>query len=360
MPFSYAAAHQDELALLLAKKEYSSLTSAQKKMIDNGTTSSPGGAVGRAIQSIGAIAASLNIGAADEIPTEWGHWVILRAASHASHAFSVAEDEDLAQAERAAQIEAYQSFTLIDADADLSGSGVTLTVAAMRQYVLTRCVSGREILIPQISVIDTCLQNVLSDLWNMADWSFRQKEVSIALATNGTVTLTPSVTVDKVVSHTLFYTDDEQGECVLADRDLIQRFQSDNNLDTGKPEYFRTTRSGDTVSWVFNRTADQAYTMLGTVSISLSAQSDTSTMNTALALLPSEFITIVREWVYGSVLSALGSTRARAVMDAAQDRLDQNAYTYIATEDEKKQRSDYPMRRKTIGGPSWNDMGGFV
>lgn len=329
-------------------------------MIDGAATSPPGGAVGRALDSIERYAALMNVGAPDEVPDEWGHWVILEAAAGAAHAFSTAEDEDLTQAARAAQVKAFQSFTITDADDDVSGATPSLTVAGIRQYVMARCVTGREIVIPQISVIDTCLQNVLSDLWNMADWSFRQKEVEITLATNGTVTLSPSVTVDKVVSDTLYYTSGEQGECVLAERDLVKVYQSDDDLDTGKPEYFRTTRSGDTVSWLFNRTADQSYTMLGTVSIQLSATSSTATMNTALGLLPAEFITIVREWVLGSVLTAVGSRRAQAVVDSAQARLDQHAYTYIATESEHKQREDYAMRRKTLGGPSHSDLGGFL
>lgn len=360
MAFAYGAAHQDELAYLLAKKAYSALTTGQQKMIDNGSTVTPGGAVGRALDLVGRYAALMNVGSASAIPDEWGRWVVLEAAAQASPAFSSAEDTDLTQAARAAQVQAFQSFTITDADGELSGSTPTLTVAGVRQYVMARCVTGREIVIPQVSVIDTCLQNVLSDLWNMADWSFRQKEVEITLATNGTVTLSPSVSVDKVVSDTLYYTDGERGECVLADRDLIKRFASDDDLDTGKPEYFRTTRSGDTVSWVFSRTADKAYTMLGTVSIQLSAVSDTATMNTALGLLPSEFITIVREWVLGSVLTAMGSRRAQAVVDSAQARLDQHSHTYIATESENKQRDNYAMRSKTLGGPSYHDLGGFV
>ena len=360
MAFTYGSSHQDEIALLLAKKEYSELSTAQKKMIDNGSSGSPGGAVGRAIDLVERYAALMNVGAPDEIPDEWGRWVILEAASDAAQAFSSAEDEDLTQKARNAQIRAFQSFTITDADDDVSGATPSLTVAGIRQYVMARCVSGTEVVIPQISVIDTCLQTILSDLWNMADWPFRAKEVEITLATNGTVTLDPSVTVDKVISSELYYTGGEQGKCVLADRDLIQQDLSDDELDTGKPEYFRTTRAGNTVSWLFNRTADQEYTMLGTVTVQLGATSDTTTMNTALGLLPAEFLTIVRDQVFGMVMQDMGSRRSGVIVERARQRLDNLAYSFATTENEDGQRDHTPMRRRTLGGPSRADIGGFM
>lgn len=363
MAFAYSSTIQDDIALLLARKSYSALGTDQSKIIDGGAATSPPtkGAAGRAWTALSSLARLLNLAAPDEIPDAWSRWFILEAAADAANAFSRAEDEDLAQAARVAKIEAYQTFSLLDASDEVSPSDMGLSVASVRRYVMSSAASGDAPATPNVSTVDTSLESVLSKLWNMAEWSFRRKEVTLTLATDGTVTASPSVTIDKVISSQLFYTGGERGVCQLADRETMQDWLSNDDIAAGKPEFFMTTKAGSAVTLVFNRTADQEYQMLATVSPRLGAISDTDSMNTALGLVTSEFVPMIRDWVLGSVLVRMGDRRGRGILQGATEEVESMAYTADATEAEEKTDSHRVSRRRTLGGPrGWGDCGGFV
>ena len=362
MALIYDATLQSQIALRLARKTFSDLSTNQKLIVDgNWSAGSAGGAAGRAYTTLQQYANYFNLTDADAIPDAWERWFIALACADAAHAFSTAEDEDLVQEERAARLDAISSFSLVLSDAAVDSNDLGLTVDSLRRYVYSRATSGPEPLFPQVSIVDTSIEEVVRDLWNTADWSFRTQEVSIALATNGDVTFTPTVTLDKVASPELLYTDSRGGRCLLADDEMIRQYRSMSNLTTGKPEYFRTTKSGNTVSLLFNRDADQAYTMKGKVTIRLPSMTSEAEFNTALALFPSEFVTLIRDWVLGSVLTASGSRRAASVLDKVDQRLEHLIYTADATEAEEKEDSHRTGgRRHSLGGPRWGDLGGCL
>ena len=354
----YSTSLQNDIAFLLSKRSYATLDTNQKTMIDGNNLASPGGAVGRALTGIRQYANFLNLGAPDEIPVEWADWFVQKAASSAAAAFSVSEDEDLKQAARLAQLEAFQSFSMIASDDTSSTEDYGFEVQAVRRYVISSCVAGNKPVIPQTSVIDTSLESVINELWNMADWNFRQQEIEITVDTNGDITYSPAITLDKITTPNLLYTDGEQGSCVLVNDDTMRQWQSDDN-NTGRPEYYRTTKSGSSVSIVFNRVPDKSYTMKASATVSLPAMISVASMNMALDLFTHEFKPLVRDWVLAKVLSRLGSNRFGPIDRDVRERIETKLYSMNSTESEEKQGSRSTMRRQTLGGPGYGDMGGF-
>jgi len=356
---TYSSSMQNDIALLVSKSLYANLSTEQKTMIDGESLGSPTGAVGRALSLLGEYANKLNLGAPDEIPSIWEHWLVKKAAADCAASFSVAEDEDLTRAAFTAQVEAFQAYSMLASD-HTTADDLGYEVQKIRRYVFTSTTSGDKPVLPQVSLIDTAIESVLSELWNMADWSFRSQDIVVNLAANGTVTYTPAVTVTKFLSPILFYTDVNGGQCVLADDEMINEWRSENDLDTGKPEYFRTSKTGSTVSLVFNRDPDDAYTMRTSVAVGTPAMASIDNLNTMLGLITNEFKPIIRDWVLGKVLARMSQRESTAILRQVHDQMDSMLYTMNASESEEKQDSYRSGRRQSLGGPSFGDSGGFV
>lgn len=306
MAISYSTALQSQIALLLTRSDYSSLRDEQQKAIDNEWTSGTvGGAAGRALSILGQYANQLGVDDVSTIPDTWDAWFTSEAALQAAPAFPTAEVSDLRRTNAVNRRDAISSYARVNYDSTADGDIGALTVAALRAYVVSNAIRGRESVFIEPAQVDAAIEEVVTEIWNEADWTFKTQVVQLSIATNGTVTSTPSIDIDKVIGDRIQYDYTYGGFAIAVDYPTLLQYKASNTTND-KPAYFHLLRSTDDLSWQFERTPDQTYTARAYVTKQTPSMTTLAEMNTALGLLPTDFRPIVRDRVLAVALQRVG------------------------------------------------------
>ena len=307
MALAHSTDIQNQIALLLTRGVYSNITTAQKNAIDGGSTPpATGGAVARAFNILGQYANMYSVDDVSTIPDTWDAWLVNEAALQAAPAFPSAETDVIRRNKLAAMRDAIISYARTEHDDTGDGSIGTFTRPSIRgETVVNALRAHRGALYLEPEMIDSVLEDVVSEIWNEADWSFKNKFVTLTIATDGTVTASDSVSVDRIVGDRIYYDSTFGGECLAVDYETMLNYKT-ASTSSGKPNYFHLIRSGNALSWLFERTIDQEYTAKAMVTAQTPSLSDASTMDAGLAMFPTDFRPIVRDRVLATCLLRAG------------------------------------------------------
>lgn len=323
MSITYGTALQNEIALLLGQSLYSDLTTAQKTAIDGASATSPptAGAAGRAsdvlIQWANAYTTSDLTFAS--IPDLWGGWFALETAASALPAFVSADGSEVrksAQSARANALASYASVAFNSATAGLVGQ---LTVQSLRAYAITAAIRARDSVVIDVPLIDSAIEEVITEIWNSADWTFKTAEADLTISTSGAVTVGGSLSLDKLVGNRILYTGDDGGFAANVDRKTILDYTA-SETSNGKPLFFHLKHDPDDLDWTFDRTPDREYTAKAYFTIQTPSMMDMASMNAALAVFPTDFRSIIKNRVLGLALKYVGrvTVPAQIVADTSE------------------------------------------
>lgn len=350
MALTYSTTIQDHVALRLANTTYANLPTVQKKAIDN-EWSSGALAAGHAYDAythVRRYAAFIQAGGSDTAPDDWLPWlvseIVYRALAHVN--------PDMMKEARAGRDEAARTalttFTRGEHDETTSTEGLVFSHLNIRRSVLDTCVRLDPMLLPTPDKIDSAIRSELLRVWYAGDWYWRRRQVRLAIATDGTVAYTPEVSVDAVVSRRIYF-DDETGAgtvMVGVGADEMAYLKSIGN-DDGRPGYFRTTKSGGSLVWHFDRTPDTTYNARAEVLLKCPALTGTANIATALSEMDPEFHDVLRDVVVAKVVSDYGRREGRSMSDDARLRMANvlNAIDDVGLHDE---RSLEPEAARTV------------
>lgn len=309
MSLAYSTALQDQIALLLTRGAYSSLNTQQKKAIDGGSTPpAVGGAVSRAYGILGQYANMHAVAddTASSIPASWEAWLVCEAAVQAAPAFPTAEITDLRRNKAGAMRDAIISYSRTSQDDTGDASIGAFTRASIRSDVIVNALrQQRGALYLEPDMVDTVIEDVVAEVWNEADWSFKEKQVTLTIATDGTVTASDSVAVDRIVGDRIYYDSAFGGDCIKVDYETMLNYKS-ASTSSGKPQYFYLVRSGDELSWIFERGIDKQYTAKALVTAQTPSMTGDTTMDAGLDLFPTDFRPIIKDRVLAVCLLRAG------------------------------------------------------
>lgn len=308
MAITYSAELQNRIAVLLSRNQYSALTTTQKIAIDNQWSSgTPGGAAGDALLTLGQVANAFTVSdtTSANIPATWSRWFVTEAALQAAPAFPTAEASDIRRNNALARRDALLSYSRADFDNTADGDIGALTVQSIRAYVIVHALRMSPAVYLDSAMVDDAIETAVAEIWNEADWKFKRKLVTLTIATNGTVTASDSVSVDKIIGDRIDYDSAYGGFAISVDYQTIVDYKAEST-DSGKPLYFHLLRSGDNLNWIFERTPDQTYTAKAMVTAQTPSMSSLATMNTALASFPTDFHGVIKDRIMMVVMERIG------------------------------------------------------
>lgn len=361
MSITYGSPIQNDIAALLGRSTYSSLTAAQKIAVDGSWSSGAltGGAAGRAANILVQWAnayTSTNLTFAS-IPDTWLAWFIHEAAVLGLPAFPNAQGNDIRLAAERAKRDALISYASEAFDSVTAGMVGALTIASIRAYAITNAIRAQDSVVLDPPLIDSAIEEVVSEIWNEADWSFKQVVAVLTIGTDGSVTVGSGLTLDKLLDDRILYTGGAGGFCALSDWQTILDSIAGTPSD-GKPLLFHLTRTGDTLDWTFDRTPDQVYTAKGTFTIATPTMSNKATIETALGLFPSEFRPIIKNRVLAIALSHVGRVTVPAQLTAKTDMQIEGLLPRYDRTASQEENSAYEENRPYGMGASGGTIGG--
>lgn len=308
MAITYSAEFQDRIAVLLGRRPYSELTTAQKVAIDNDWSSgTPGGAAGDALLTLGQVANSFTVSdsTSTNIPDSWSRWFVTEVAMQAAPAFPTAEATDIRRNNALARRDALLSYSRADFDSTADGDIGALTIQSLRANTVIHALRMSPAVYLDTAMVDDAIETAVTEIWNEADWKFKRRLVTLTIATDGTVTASDSVLVDKIIDDRIQYDAPEGGFAISVDYETIVDYKAADTTDS-KPLYFHLLRDGDNLSWIFERTPDKEYTAKAMVTMQTPSMSSQATMNTALGSFPTDFHGVVKDRVLATVMERLG------------------------------------------------------
>ena len=196
---AYTAAIQTRIAYALRMQAYSALTDGEKEMIDGTWTTGAldGGVALDALTQIQQLGQYFSLTAPTSVISEWESWLVQRTVMYAAQAMAPDRMQhyiEMHDSAMMAAIDAYQR-NLVTYDPGATPEATVLTIQNIRYYVtglLVRRDSGWETVegtrrrrprkwIP-FEIIDACIEKVIRNTWNRANWIFKKR--------SGTITLT--------------------------------------------------------------------------------------------------------------------------------------------------------------------------
>ena len=196
---TYSSAHQDRIALLLHECTYSNLSSAQKSLIDNASTT-PGGVAKDCLTILTQYAQWIEASGGTTAPDVWDQWLVAMVVARAGQSLRpdrvpmYRRDEAYA---RQAAIEAF-SRKAVNYDPGSDTEVFTSNYQDFRYSVLSKTVKRKPPIWFIPKTIDEATNYVLNNVWNGQEWNFRRRQVSMNIKTvtatnltytNGTKTL---------------------------------------------------------------------------------------------------------------------------------------------------------------------------
>ena len=271
-----------------------------------------------------------------EIPESWSAWFVNEAAMQASPAFPTAEATEIRRSLLAAKRDAIISYSRDTHDTATDGDIGAFTRQSIRADVVVNALrQQRGALYLEPKMIDAVTEDVVSEVWNEADWSFKQKLVTLTIATNGTVTVSDSHAIDKIIGDRFGYDPAFGGECISVDYETMLKYKA-TDTTAGKPAYFYLTRDADALAWIFERGIDQEYTAKALVTIRTPSMTSEATMDSGLALFPTDFRPVIRDRVLATCMLRAGRAGvANPLMESTTSKLAGLLARYDKTNDDR-------------------------
>jgi hypothetical protein len=318
---TYTSAIQNRIAMSVWGRQNSGLTADQKAHLDGTWTSGSltSGMAFDALTRINQYGQWWEQAGASAAPAAWEGWFVSLTALK----LAVSHRPDRIQGLRVelndAIESALQTHSLTDATSTTI-TGQTLTVPGLRYFVMNHAIRRTPRLFVPPSDIDAHLLWVLNYLWNCAGWNFRKRQVTLTIATNSAVTTDLGVTetLDSLSSRQLYYDDTSGARIRWVSSDEMAQLRARYGTETGRPRFFRTERSGSTLSWKFAPLPDAQYTAKAECHIKgPGTLSDATSLTTELAKFPPEFGPVVRDLVLGRCLMFHSAADGRRIYEDA-------------------------------------------
>ena len=180
MAFTYSTAIQDKIAYRLYGVAYASLQADWQNLIDAGVTpATTGGIVAEAETEINQLAQAFEHAGATAAPSVWESWWVALTCLKASISAKPELVGHFASEEKRARELLLDSYTRTTSNASAL-AGQTIDVANIRSHVLNY-IMRRSRKIPQVEEIDSAIQTTLNEIWNMAEWNFRKRQVTLTV-----------------------------------------------------------------------------------------------------------------------------------------------------------------------------------
>lgn len=352
MAITYSTGIQDKIAFRIYNVAYASLDAAQKEKLDGTTTppTAPGGAAGEAYTVVQQYGQYFELSGATDAPAEWEPWLVAEAAYQLALTERPDRETDLDQARVRAQQRAMDTMTMISLDDAADTSGYVLNRANIIKSIQIRAVRHKPSFFPQLQSVDEAIHQVIVRLWGANDWSFTRQQVTATLATDGTVTvnMADSEAFEWVVSSKWFYKNTaatsgsffrtNDGILRWADATEMAELQA-AQMTAGKPAHFRILQTGDTKTWILDRTPDAEYTIYGEVKFKQPSLASPANVDAVLGHFPTTFGPTIRDLVWSVVMRDYADPRlARELETKMQNRID---IELVALDDQGK--ADMPI-----------------
>lgn len=312
MALAFTTTIRDQVALLLTGRTYTQCTPADQTAIA-GTD----GAGDRALSKIQQWAHFVELAGSDTAPDAWSRWLTREAAYEACVFIKPEREDDLRRHALLAQREALQTFTRSEVDGTTSVGDLAGDVGAIRRHIISRCVRMEPLVLPEPDVIDSAIKQMITRVWNDADWKFTQRLGVFTIAADGSVTVADEagdpLVIDKIVGDCLRY-DSGRGQIVSVGRDYILRHRSQETVVTGRPAYFHLQKAGSDILWLFAPKPDAEYVARAMVRLKTPAMTTIAGINAALLLIPHEVVSLMHDLCLGKVLYDLGRGEGQALM----------------------------------------------
>lgn len=360
MAFAYSADIQDEVALKVSGRSYSGLSTDQKKLIDGDATapSVSSGAVKRALDVIEKWAAFLTVDPSEGIPDAWGGWVVALSAMNCMGRFTTADSDDIRRSEALARTDALRTHQRSDIDSTTDTAHLGSSVIEIRRFVVSNCVAMQRPILPVPENIDAAIQEILHEVWDMANWSFRREPVTLTIGTDASVTVDPVVNIDRLAIKNIVYTGTSGGEATEVSAEMMTRLLA-RSIASGKPQYFRLIDADGGINWVFDRTPNQEYTAKTEVIKEIGALTTPSELQTAAGLFPSKFLPYLRKRVLETVLENSGHPEAGRI-GAEAAKLEERLYFFDSPRSEDEMDNEIPSVYGMGFTPGSGVIGGFT
>lgn len=322
---SWTSAIQDQVALLLMETQYTSLTSQQKNVID-GTWTTGALTAGEAFSALSMV-------------NQWAVWLTMAGAAATPDTFTPwLVDETCYRACRVLRPDRFPIFersvqrTKADALRTLSGAAIDPTAASssdaysghlqnVRKFVANYLVRLDPPLMIPMDAIDQAFYTTVNKLWKRSNWLFKRRTITLSIAADGTVTDDLSgETMDTVATRLFYYTDDSSARTKIAwaSSDDFARIRTRWGTSTGRPQYFRIQKTGDTRTWRLTPMPDAAYTLYGEVYVDGPGTPSSATSTTIFSKFPAAFWPLIRLATLAEVMEAAGHRNADALFQKVE------------------------------------------
>lgn len=257
-------------------------------------------------------------------PGTWVTWLWAEAILFANVNAPGDRADDVRRARDEAREAALQTYSF---DTSVNNTAGSLTLLEIRKFVAVNL--ARRGVLPPIQMVDMAARWALNHIWNRKNWIFRRRPVTLTIATDETVTVSDSVSMDAANTRVLWYSDSAgPGLCISAvDADKMAALKA-TYTDTGRPEYFRVHQEDQAWVWEFNPTPDQSYTVRTEALIVGPPAITDETSTTPFAQYPAEFAPIILDLVLARVMQRMGQRDGNQMFDDAMEQVDMLAPRY--------------------------------
>lgn len=362
MALTYGVDIQDAVAALLAQSTYDQLTTDQQNAIDGGSDASPPtkGAAKRAVNMIAPYANAYAVASADlaSIPAEWEAWYVHEIAQLVLAAFPSADSEEIRRSADMVRRSAMLTYVSTGFGTGSFGNAGALTVEGLTAVTIMSAIRATDSGILDPAQIGHAIETVVIEVWNDADWSFKEVIASLTIGTDGSVTVGDSLALKKLIDDRILYTGDDGGFCANVDWQTMLDYKSGSPSD-GKPRLMHLQHGPNDLVWTFDRTPDKQYTAKGTFTVQAPSMSDLDSMNTALGLFPVDFRPVIKKMVLAESLRMIGRVTVPAqYIEEARQKLASLLPRYDRSASEPE-NSAYEESMIYGLGPSGGQIGGY-
>lgn len=330
MALSYTSAEQNDIAYRIHDRPYSELKPDQQNAIDGGSTSASSGHAKDALDLVRRWSSFVDPTAgADAAPDAARRWFVDEVVYAASRRL----DPELVGRHREARNDSraafFETYTRSDWDETSTTEGLVVNHANLRRHVLSACVRQQRPVLPAPEDIDAAVRASITGVWNKAVWSWRRQPVQIGVATDTTVTVTPSVAIKGVLHDRLIYLGSTAGTTggtlrVVGDDDI--GIEIAKGYPAGKPLSVSLNLAGGDLQWLFDRTPDQAYTLRAVAILECPALASSANIDTALGRIPTDLHPLIQDLAVARVLSKYGAPGSAGMLRTVMEEISDTAH----------------------------------
>jgi hypothetical protein len=251
------------------------------------------------------------------IPDSFEPWFHAKAKVIASFAGNpTATNNFQEEAQRAMQM-VLATYDAAASDNSANNTTTTFTLQRIRGIIRYRLLMRN--LPVSTRLVDDAFQWALNWVWNRGQWSWRRRNIEGTIATDSTVTYSPSIAVGQYSSIKLWYSDaDGPGvEIRWARPDEMQELLS-LDTDAGRPVRWSMARSGDAEVYTFWPTPDKEYTFRAEVALQGPTSVTTATVATPFDEIPTAFRPVIIDLAVAKLLSSAGARDGQSELERAK------------------------------------------